>query len=312
MNILIIGSDSTNERIRGFIPPREWVIFHVPSIHSAIGWVTAYHADVAVFEEDLILHKPETTIEEFYGVAFSRCVVPCVVSDSSGMWGRESYGTVNAWRFSLDRDKKQFLDFLDFLSMNEPLPPIRGSLTGVLPPAGIRQIMPIIGAGRRSGRVVVSNGKDPGTQHILWIRQGDLVLSNSKTSEKSDLLDRLDELSSGWFCFVEAPIDDELIDKAREWYGSIHDADTLDREDWDSSGSTNLRQRFRETIASARSLSEIESILKSFLEMGIDKAAEHEDIVLMDKLADLSILLEKNELGKAIHLLRELREESTS
>jgi len=311
MNILIIGSESTKEHVHACISQRDWITAHVPSIRSAVGRITAYHTDVAVFEEKLIRTDPETTVEQFYDGAFSQCIVPCVVSESSQHWGREKYGSVNAWRFSLIRDTGPFLDFLDFLSMNEPLPPIGCSLAGVLPPAGIRQIMPIIGAGRRSGRVVVCNGKEPGIQHILWIKQGDLVLSNSMITEEMDPLGRLDALTSGWFCFVEASVDDELIDNAREWYGSKNEDEPLEKRDWESTGSLNLRERFRDALASARSLNEIESILKSFFEMGIDKAAEHEDIVLMDKLADLSILLEKNELGKAIHLLRELREEST-
>ena len=312
MNILIIGSESINERLRECIHQRSWTVIHVPSIRSAMGWITAYHADVAIFEEDLIRAKPEDTIERFYGISFSQCIVPCVISESSEYWGRDRYGTISTWRFSLVRDVDQFLDFLDFLGRNEPLPPIGCSLAGVLPPAGVRQIMPIIGAGRRSGRVVVCNGKDPGKQHILWIRQGDLVLSNSRSSEETDPLAELEQLASGWFCFVEAPVDEEIIDNAREWYGSRHTDQTLEREDWEAEGASNLRERFRDAVSSARSLKEIETILKSFLEMGIDKAAEHEDIVLMDKLADLSILLEKNELGKAIHLLRELREESTN
>jgi hypothetical protein len=139
---------------------------------------------------------------------------------------------------------------------------------------------------------------------VLWVMKGEPRLAYSGGTRHDDPLEQIAEITEGWFTFIQAEIDRDKLRMIEAWSRGAQP----DEEETPVSSKTpvGLRDRLNASISSARNIGEIRDAVQSVLDAGIDRAAEDDDTLLMDRLADVSILLQKDKIEEASALLTAL------
>ncbi|MCU0610247.1 MAG: hypothetical protein MUE60_00475 [Candidatus Eisenbacteria bacterium] len=153
---------------------------------------------------------------------------------------------------------------------------------------------------RRSGRLVVQPRDESRDQITLWVRDGEPLAAYSEGMRLDEPLKLIGDVFDGWFGFIETAVDRDMLMRLDAWSDQVSGKNVGVQTDREAGG---LRQRLRVALMTARTIGEMREAVESLLDAGIDRAAEDGDTSQMDRLADVSILLQKNQIEEAFKLL---------
>ncbi len=298
-SVLVVGGEPIRAlvaRAADSLPVR---IVEAGSLGEAEANLAAHEADVMVVEEGLLEAIPAARWERLGSCPLVASTVVCVVADGTQSSGDRARA-VGAWTCSLE-DHRLLHAFLTACVAIARRARRGFTLAGTLPKGGIRLVLPLIEAERRSGRLVVQPSA-PGEDYVsVWIRDGEPVVAYAGGVRLEDPLSRACEVTSGLFRFTETTVDREVLESLDAWSDRLCTSGGSPRR---RPSPRQLKERLRVALSSARSIGEMRDAVQSLLDLGIDRAAEEGDMSLMDTLADVSILLQKNKIDEAFKLLK--------
>lgn len=301
LRIVVVGPEKATRLVAHAVKdPEAARIVELNSIAEAEDWLTGCHVDLLVVDASLVEGVQTDTLRTFRCSPLGAFTAVCVVGQGAGFTDPELLRSLRAWYCSFE-DEATFASVLECGTCARASAGGGFVLSGALPGGGIRFILPILEAERRSGRLVLEPLGDETEQLTVWIRDGEPIAAYADGVRLDDPIGRAHAVSGGWFSFVETTVDRDVLrplDARSDHVGRAGLPPSAPRS------AIELRERLRVVLATARTVGEMRDAIQSLLDLGIDKAAEDGDTSLMDSLADLSILLQKNKIDEAFRLLK--------
>ncbi|MBN1423482.1 DUF4388 domain-containing protein [Candidatus Fermentibacteria bacterium] len=300
LRLAVVGPEKTQHlagRVSGRMPVE---VMGLSSLSQAQCWLTGHYADGLLVDSAVLGEVPVEWLVGFRSSPLCVSAVMCVVGEGSDFVNRELLRSLRAWSCSYD-DEEALCSFLECGAGVRVASRSNFALSGALPGGGIRVILPMLEAERRSGRLVIEPVDSSAEQLTVWIRDGEPIAAYASGVRCKDPLGHAQDIADGWFSFVETAVDRDVLLLLDAWSDRVTSAGEAPRA---HRAGGELRERLRVALAAARTIGEMRDAVQSLLDMGIDKAAEDGDTSLMDSLADVSILLQKNRIDDAFELLK--------
>jgi hypothetical protein len=299
IRVLVVGSEQTFQLTTRILAGSSAKITAVESLREAECWLTGCHADL-VLADAWALGDP--MVERLCGLRTSplcASTLLLIVGEGEEFRTHQCVPKCRAHLFSYD-DEERLRSFVECRLIAHNAIRSLFALGGSLPSGGIRSILPILESERRSGRLVVQPRDESRDQITLWVRDGEPLAAYSEGMRLDEPLKLIGDVFDGWFGFIETAVDRDMLMRLDAWSDQVSGKNVGVQTDREAGG---LRQRLRVALMTARTIGEMREAVESLLDAGIDRAAEDGDTSQMDRLADVSILLQKNQIEEAFKLL---------